>query len=76
MQIFWPEYDFKESAKVLDDKRLNKQIIELSQILSTAIWIEDCDLAETLYAGGKIYLPSHENHPVTKNCKYYYGGSG
>lgn len=75
MQIFITYPDYSESAASLDDKRMNKQIIELGQILSTAIWIENCDLAETLYAEGKIYLPTHENHPVIRNCKYYYFGA-
>jgi hypothetical protein len=26
----------------------------------------DCDWAETLYAQGRIYAPSHENHPCTR----------
>lgn len=72
MQIFFPYNDYRLSAASLDDKRLNKQIIELGQILSTAIWIENCDIAEALYAEGKIYLPSHENHPVIINCKHYF----
>ena len=32
MQIFWPEKTFDESAKALDDTRLNKQIIGLGQM--------------------------------------------
>lgn len=72
MQIFWPENNYQASAQALDDRRLNKQILELGQILSTAIWIKDCGIAETLTAMKCIYLPSHENHPVIKNCKYYY----
>jgi len=72
MQIFWPENSYTLSAQALDDKRLNKQIVELGQILSTAIWIEDCNIAETLYAKGEIYLPAYENHPVVKDCKHYY----
>ena len=33
MQTFLPYPDFKESAKCLDNKRLNKQIVEVNQIL-------------------------------------------
>ncbi len=72
MQIFIPYNDYRLSAISLDDKRLNKQIIELGQILSTAIWLENCGIAEALYAEGKIHLPTHENHPIIRNCKYYY----
>jgi len=72
MQIFWTRNDSTKSSEDLDDKRLNKQIIELGQILSTAIWIENCDVGETLTAMDCIYLPTHENHPIIQNCKYYY----
>jgi len=72
MQIFVISDDYKECALYLDDRRLNKQIIECCQILSTALWIENCDLAETLYSEDKIYLPTHENHPICRNTKYFY----
>ena len=45
MQIFIPYPDYRKSAMALDDHRPNKQIIELGQILSTAIWIEDSGVA-------------------------------
>jgi len=35
MQTFLPYSDFRKSAKVLDDKRLNKQIVEAWQIMVT-----------------------------------------
>lgn len=72
MQIFWTDRSFERSAKSLDDQRLRKQIVELGQILSTAIWIKDCGLAEYLYSQKKIYLPTHENHPVVTNVSVYY----
>ena len=34
MQTFFPTPDFFETAKILDNKRLNKQIVEAYQILS------------------------------------------
>lgn len=34
MNIFLPSLNFKECAEILDDKRLNKQILECKQILS------------------------------------------
>lgn len=40
MQTFLPYASFSESAKVLDDKRLNKQIVEAYQILK-AITLPD-----------------------------------
>lgn len=72
MQIFLPDHNYYISADSLDDRRLNKQIVELCQILSTAVWLENCNVAEILYAKGKIYLPTHENHPIIRNCKYCY----
>ena len=72
MQLFITSPDPFLCANYLDDKRLNKQIIECIQILSTALWMRDCNIAETLYSKGKIYLPTHENHPICKNAKYHY----
>jgi hypothetical protein len=66
LQIFLPDKDFNKCAEYLDDKRLNKIIVEAAQILSTALWVNNCDIAETMYAEGKIYLPSHEFHPLVK----------
>jgi len=66
MQIFLPYDDFIKSAQAIDDRRLNTQITELAQIMSTVIWIQDCDKAETLYSQELIYLPTHENHPIVK----------
>ena len=54
MQIFLPDHNYHISADSLDDRRLNKQIIELCQILSTAVWLENCNIAEILHAKGKI----------------------
>jgi hypothetical protein len=34
MQVFMSEYTFEESAKVLDNKRLVKQLLEGRQILA------------------------------------------
>jgi len=72
MQIFYPKKSLQESAEYLSDLRLNKQILEICQICSTAIWIEDCSTAEGLYKAQQIYLPSHEHHPIIRNCKHYY----
>jgi len=68
MQIFLPSENIMECAKALDDKRLNKIVVESAQIASTVLWINDCDIAETLTANGKCYLPTHENHPLVRWC--------
>lgn len=72
MNIFLTHKDMSIVAQHHDDKRLNKMIIEAAQIASTALWINNCDIAETMYAEGKIYLPTHENHPIVKWCSLGY----
>lgn len=37
MQVFVPEYTYEECAKSLDAKRLNKQVLECTQILDTLL---------------------------------------
>ena len=68
MQLFISDEDLYGAALNLDNRRLNKQIIEGCQILSTALWMNNCDVAESLYKAGEIYLPTHEHHPVVKWC--------
>ena len=55
MQTFLPYSDFKASAKVLDNKRLGKQRVEVLQILKA--------LTEEEYGW--------KNHPATKMWKGY-----
>lgn len=50
MNIFVTSIQPQACAEALDDKRLNKMIVETAQILCTVM-------------GGK-YAPTHENHPV------------
>jgi hypothetical protein len=52
MQTFLPSKDFKECAKVLDKRRLNKQKVECYQIL------------KTLHLGDKA--KGWRNHPIIK----------
>jgi len=66
MQIFLTSPDYAQCARDLDDVRLRKIIVESAQIASTALWINNCDLAETLTSQGLCYLPSHENRPLVK----------
>lgn len=56
MNIFVTDPSPKESAKFLDDKRVNKMILESAQILSTA-------LRQCGYVGSDIYKSTHVNHP-------------
>lgn len=55
MQVFLPEYTFAESAKVLDTKRLVKQLLEGRQIMTI--------LAEESPSG------AWRNHPAVKMFK-------
>ena len=59
VNTFLPYEDFKESAKVLDDKRLYKQIVECKQILN-AIWHNN---------NGTKY--GYQNHPIVKMWQDY-----
>lgn len=54
MNIFVTDEDPRKSAKVLDDKRVIKMILESAQMLATSVNL----------AGGKsVYKTTHENHP-------------
>lgn len=51
MNIFILDNDLERSAEMLSDQHLNKQILELAQVLSTV--------------GYGPYKPTHKNHPAT-----------
>lgn len=57
MNIFVVSKDPVACARALDDKRLNKMIVESCQILSTALHLRGHGSAE-------IYKPAHVRHPV------------
>jgi hypothetical protein len=68
MNIFLPYKDIKSNVVSLDDKRLNKMILEHAQLLSTAI---------ILCGGQASYKPTHKNHPCAiftrkTKCNYTY----
>lgn len=52
MNLFILSEDMYESAKLLCDQHLNKQILELAQMLSTS--------------GYGPYKPTHKNHPASR----------
>lgn len=56
MQIFRPYKNHKQSAKYLDDKRLNKQVVECFQLIQTC-------LVKLKLIEGKM---AHKHHPITK----------
>lgn len=66
MQLFIPSEYMSVSAAFLDDRRLNKQIVECAQIASTAIWINNCGFGEYLTSIDVAYLPTHEHHPLCR----------
>lgn len=61
MNIFVSDFNAKEAAKALDDKRLIKMILETAQILSTCINVAG------LRPGP--YKTTHQNHPATVWCR-------
>ena len=67
MNIFYLSSNFEKNAQWLDDKRLNKMIVETAQILSTVI-------RKHGYDSDVLYRPTHINHPCVKwafsNCGY------
>lgn len=67
MNIFLTDYDPKLSAIALDNKRLNKMVLETAQLLSTAchVLLLDTDL-------DGIYKETHTNHPCAKFARHSY----
>ena len=63
MNIFFTSYNPHECAHHLDDKRLNKMIVETAQILSTVgrlkLPSEQCDFMH-------LYKATHVNHPCVR----------
>lgn len=59
MNIFVVSLDVETCARALDDKRLNKMILETTQLLCAVI---------NLNEGSQVtpYKTSHANHPITK----------
>lgn len=56
MNIFVTSSCPRESAEVLDDKRVIKMILESAQMLSTAMHVNGLNAP---------YKPTHKNHPCT-----------
>lgn len=56
MNIFATDPDPAVSAKALDDKRVNKMILETAQMICTVLHKYGIDTP---------YKPTHENHPCT-----------
>lgn len=59
MNIFFVSRSPKRCARALDDKRLNKMILETTQLICTVINLKE---------GSQVtpYRNSHVNHPITK----------
>lgn len=60
MNIFVTHPEPNACAKVLDDKRVVKMVLETAQMLSTALHVHGYDGED------QIYKPTHINHPCTK----------
>ena len=59
MNIFASSPDPAESARVLDDRRLNKMIVESAQILCTALHLTSRGTPE-------LYRPAYVAHPAVR----------
>lgn len=59
MNIFFTHSSPAEAARALDDKRVNKMIIETAQLLSTALRLLEYPGAD------RLYRATHDNHPCT-----------
>ena len=83
MNIFFSHDDPRISARNLDDKRVNKMVLESAQMLCTAI-NEHGGLTKTqvglnkrgkpkyeyqFASGNKAYAPTHANHPSNVWCR-------
>lgn len=58
MNLFIPYSDITSNVRMLDDRRLIKQILECTHLLSTANTINN--------AFPQPYKPTHIHHPLTK----------
>lgn len=71
MNIFVSDLDPVKSAQNLDDKRLNKMIVESFQIYTNILVF--CGIYERFYPktkNGWLFKPTHKNHPCVK-WSYY-----
>lgn len=59
MQLFVTSPDPAKCAEYLDNRRLNKQILECAQILSTVMWL--------LGEEETPYKPTHKHHPIVQS---------
>jgi len=59
MQIFWLDRNPAKNARLYNDKHCNKIILEIGQIVSTA-------LRKNGVENDSLYKKTHENHPCVK----------
>lgn len=65
MNLFLLHKNLKICARQHCDKHVVKMILELAQMLSTAWWVLNPELAEKYHKKGYIYRKAHVNHPIT-----------
>ncbi len=68
MNIFYLDNNPQKCAEYHCDKHVVKMILETAQLLSTAI-VETQPELISLYNEGKIYKPTHKNHPSAVWCR-------
>lgn len=62
MNIFVTSSDPVKAAYNLDDRRVVKMCLESAQILSTVLWLEDTEFAQSR----DLYKPCYVDHPCTR----------
>lgn len=72
MNIFFTSASTYSCAEALDDKRLNKMVLETAQLLATAIhhYIEQGDDRLTDDEHAVLYRKTHYNHPSSKFARH------
>jgi CRISPR/Cas system-associated protein endoribonuclease Cas2 len=66
MNIFVLDRDPNKAAQYHNNTHVRKMLLEGYQMLSTVIWMKDMTFAESAYANGTLYWPSHYNHRCTR----------
>lgn len=75
MNIFFLSWIIENCIQYHCNKHIVKMILETTQLLSTTQHVANPDQAKTWQAEGKIYRPTHINHPSTiwtRECKENY----
>lgn len=73
MQTFLPVPDFKECARILDKKRVWKQVIEAKTILNTLKRCRESGNGNQKFGSCPLSPAPWSNHPVTRMWRWHEG---